>query len=322
MQVLAMACLLCNVPLVVSLHTDVGQIANRDEGFSPWSGRLGRIHTKISIFFVLFGYQIWSWTGANFFAVSGQSKKILQEAGVSASKVYPEVWGPMVDRKLFCIDKPAAEVKKARENLTFGITDAYLMVYVGRVTAEKDVQFLIDALERAPKRVVLGIIGAGSMCAELSKLHGKERRIHCTGEFVNREQVALYMRAADLCVSASTMETVGFTAMEALSCGTPMLAANAQGFALHLSHGENARLWTPQDEVGFDRELAAMMETKLEGHWSRQALRDSMACASVELCTQRALRAYESVQPASVRILRLILSVVLFIVNYSVLWIF
>merc|ERR1711920_88288 len=99
----------------------------------------------------------------------------------------------------------------------------------------------------------------GSMVPELKKLHGKEHRIHCTGEIRNREQVALALRAADCCVSASTMETIGFTAMEAISCGTPMLAANAQGFAEHLSHGVNARLFTPNDEESFDRELDTLM---------------------------------------------------------------
>ena len=29
-------------------------------------------------------------------------------------------------------------------------------------------------------------------------------------------------------------------AMESISCGTPMLAANAQGFAMYLTHGVNA----------------------------------------------------------------------------------
>ena len=35
-------------------------------------------------------------------------------------------------------------------------------------------------------------------------------------------------------------------AMEALSCGTPMLAANAQGYAMYLSHGVNASLQAKQ----------------------------------------------------------------------------
>merc|ERR1712186_277512 len=116
--------------------------------------------------------------------------------------------------------------------------------------------FLVDALDRAPKNVVLALIGPGSLTDELKKSHGPERRLYCTGQFQSREEVALILRAANCGVSASTMETVGFNALETLSCGTPFLAARAQGFALHPQHGVNARLWTPYDAESFDRELA------------------------------------------------------------------
>merc|ERR1712039_683859 len=97
--------------------------------------------------------------------------------------------------------------------------------------------------------------------------------------------------------------------MEALSCGTPMLAANAQGFALHLSHEKNARLFTPNDEESFDKELAIAVSTKLEGKWSREVLRESMACASVEKCTDVAIECYKhSSGEANYYIVRLFLS--------------
>lgn len=298
MQVLATACLFCDVPYVISMHTDVGQIAQRDTVFSSLGGALGSWQRFGNMFFIYLGYRNWERAGATFFCVSDQARRILRDAAVPEERVAPELWGPMVDGSIFRIDLPEASIREKRESLTFGIKDAFLMVYVGRITAEKDVQFLVDAMDRAPCNVVLGLIGAGSLCSELSKLHGRERRIHCTGECLPREQVALCIRAADCCVSASTMETVGFTAMEALSCGTPMLAANAQGFALHLSHGVNARLWTPHDAGSFDRELAALMATKPEGEWSREALRASTASASLEACTNRALRTYQCAKHA------------------------
>merc|ERR1712203_862464 len=160
--------------------------------------------------------------------------------------------------------------------------------------------------KRAPKRVILALVGAGSMADGLKQKHGVDNQLHCTAQFVGRREVALAMRAADCAVSASTMETVGFTAMEALSCGTPMIAANAQGFAEHLTHGENARLYTPHDEASFDRELAFMLENKPEGAWSRESLRASMELASVEKCTAVALSVYEAAGKMNRRYLRLI----------------
>mmetsp|Transcript_36447 Transcript_36447/g.100382 ORF Transcript_36447/g.100382 Transcript_36447/m.100382 type:complete len:446 (-) Transcript_36447:64-1401(-) len=318
LQVVALACLFCDVPLVVSVHTDVGQIAARDQGFSALGGILGRVHARIAVFCVYWGYRNWAISGLTYFGVSAQSKAILENASVRKVRVADELWGPMVDRKLFCIDQPQDKVEATRKKLTFGIPDAFLMVYVGRVTAEKDIQFLVDALDRSPKRVVLCLVGPGSLANELSELHGPERRLHCTAELVDRENVALAMRAADCCVSASTMETVGFTAMEAISCGTPMLAADAQGFALHLSHNVNARLWKPLDSASFDKELATLMATDRTGSWSREALRASMEMASVDLCTDRALRVYKRTGHANLRLVRILLSLFNFILNWLV----
>eukprot|EP00931_Biecheleriopsis_adriatica_P118701 TRINITY_DN94044_c0_g1_i1.p1 TRINITY_DN94044_c0_g1~~TRINITY_DN94044_c0_g1_i1.p1 ORF type:complete len:441 (-),score=81.75 TRINITY_DN94044_c0_g1_i1:80-1402(-) len=312
MQVLATACIICNVPLAISMHTDVAQIAARDYGFSWIGGYIGRIHAWISVRFVHWGYRNWALAGGTYFPVSQQSNVILRNAGVSEKRVSSVQWGPMVDRHEFRIDLPEDKLAATREKLTFGLPGAYLMVYVGRVTAEKDVQFLVDALKRAPKHVVLALIGPGSMTAELKKISGPQHRLYCNGELVGREEVALSLRAADLHVSASTMETVGFTAMEAISCGTPMLAANAQGFAMYLSHGVNAQLFTPGDAESFDKELATAMSTK----WSRQELRSTMEKASIEACTDRAMEAYAQCLPPKAWLMRMACTAVLFTLNW------
>lgn len=320
LQVLATSCAVMDTPLVISMHTDVAQIAERDDGFSALFGKstLGRMLTATVVFFLSWGYRNWGMSGALLFCVSEHAQSMVRRAGVKEERVAPEIWGPMVDRWTFRIDLPEDEVKAAREKMTFGIPDAYLLVYVGRVTAEKDIQFLVDALARAPKRVVLALVGPGSMCAELSKLHGPEHRLYCTGECVSREGVAIAFRAADCHVSASTMETIGLTAMEALSCGTPMLAANAQGFAEHLQHGVNARHFVPHDEASFDKELVEMMATERKGNWSPEALRASMEIASVDACTDRCLQAYGRVHKMNHRLIRTCLAVFVLYLN----WIF
>eukprot|EP00930_Biecheleria_cincta_P097061 TRINITY_DN88797_c0_g1_i1.p1 TRINITY_DN88797_c0_g1~~TRINITY_DN88797_c0_g1_i1.p1 ORF type:complete len:478 (-),score=66.70 TRINITY_DN88797_c0_g1_i1:342-1706(-) len=331
LQILAFACLICDVPLVVSMHTDVSQIAVRDAAFSSafGAGVIGRIHSYAAARCANWGYRNWSHTGAYYLAVSNHAKKCLRDAGVRDSKVAPECWGPMVDRSIFTLDLPKDRVAAAREDLSFGLKDVFVMSYVGRVTAEKDIQFLVDghrrALQRAKngggRQTVLVLIGPGSMIPELKKLHGKEHLIHCTGEFVQRDELAIKLRACDCCVSASTMETVGFTAMEALSCGVPFLAARAQGFAEHLSHGVNARLWTPHDEESFDKELAELMATPRTDNWSPEALRESIKSASVSCCTDRALRAYLFAKPANMRLLRLGFALFISMLQWSFKWV-
>lgn len=315
MQVMAAACAFCNVPLLISLHTDVAQIAARDENFSSLNGLLGQMHTWFSVRMVYWGYRNWALSGATYFPVSKQSLVILRNAGVAEQRIAPVIWGPMVDRETFRIDLPEEQVQAVRKRLTFGAEKAYLWVYVGRVTAEKDIQFLVDAHKRAPKHVYLALIGPGSMVPELKQFHGPEHRLYCTGDMASREEVALCFRAADLHVSASTMETVGFTAMEALSCGTPMLAANAQGYAMYLSHGVNARLFTPGSSSSFDEELAKIMETKREGDWSPESIRATMAMASIDACTDRAFQAYLTSPATDWRVVRLLITMFYVVLN-------
>jgi len=317
MQVLATACMICGVPLVISMHTDVAAIAASDKHFSNLgSGCIGRLHAKAGVFFTYWGYRNWAIAGATYFCVSRQARAIMDTAGVRSTRVADGLWGPMVDREIFRIDIPADKVEEERQRLSFGIEDAFLMVYVGRVTAEKDVGFLVKALQRAPRRCILALVGPGSLVQELAQMHGPQHRLHCEGTFVGREQVALALRAADCCVSASTMETIGFLAMEAISCGTPMLAANAQGFAEHLSHGVNSRLFTPKDEESFDRELETLMTTSRTGCWTREHLRESMATASLEACTVRVTRAYKSAWLGQYLPLRYFLTTFLFALQW------
>jgi len=326
LQVLATACIWCGVPLVISMHTDVIQITAADQSFSDKAGRsssalaamVQNMHKYITCVCTHWGYRNWALANAFFFPVSAHARSMLRTAGVGDVAIAPDTWGPMVDSEQFRPDLPKDAVAEARRELTFGIPGAYLLVYCGRVTAEKDIQFLVDSLARHPKNVVLALVGPGSMCEQLKPLHGKDHRVHCTGEFVSRDKVALYMCAADCCVSASTMETVGFTAMEALSSGTPFLAANAQGFAEHLKHGSNARLWTPHDKASFDRELSAMMATSRTGNWSPEALRASMSTASVEACTDRAVGAYLHARHRGWHSLRLASAVFFFFLNWMV----
>ena len=80
MQVLAAACLACDVPLIVSMHTDVVTIADRDPGFSSLGGKLGRLHARIACAFVNWSYRIWTLAAVKYFCVSKQAQKMLSDA--------------------------------------------------------------------------------------------------------------------------------------------------------------------------------------------------------------------------------------------------
>jgi len=104
MQVLATACMICGVPLVISMHTDVAAIAASDKHFSNLgSGCIGRLHAKAGVFFTYWGYRNWAIAGATYFCVSRQARAIMDTAGVRSTRVADGLWGPMVDREIFRI---------------------------------------------------------------------------------------------------------------------------------------------------------------------------------------------------------------------------
>lgn len=50
-------------------------------------------------------------------------------------------------------------------------------------------------------------------------------------------------------------------AMESISCGTPMLAANAQGFAMYLTHGVNAIQLQSRQQAAFQISIQVQVKS-------------------------------------------------------------
>lgn len=113
--------------------------------------------------------------------------------------------------------------------------DKPLLLYVGRVALEKNIDFLINAipgiLQRHPEAI---LVIAGEGPAE-GHLH---RRVHAMGlkdsirfvGYMRRDgNLQDAYRAADLFVFASRTETQGLVLIEALALGTPVVALGAMG---------------------------------------------------------------------------------------------
>merc|ERR1719424_239816 len=279
MVMVGCACLMVDIPLVMSVHTDIRASAATTTAIA---GNISDFGLVLSWIF-----------GGTFFPVSGVAQGVLERAGVGGTDGLTR-WGPMVDTDIFRIDKDAAKVAEERKRLTYGKPDRFLVTYVGRFSLEKEVGFIIDAVRRAPDNVTLALIGDGPLGPEFAKV-AKELapKVFCVPKFVGREEVAIAMAASDLGVSASRMETTGFCAIEAIACGTPFLAADAMGFHEHLHPGRNARLWAPGDPADFDKALLKFVEDKqANSHWDKKSLSDSVKNAHLPDCTDRALEAY------------------------------
>ena len=105
--------------------------------------------------------------------------------------------------------------------------DERTVVYVGKVSAEKGVHLLLEALRRVDARAV--VVGFGPAREELERAAGG--RILFTGPLEHRHLAHLWP-LADVSVTPSIFpEAFGMVAAEAAACGSPPLVARHSGLA-------------------------------------------------------------------------------------------
>ena len=105
--------------------------------------------------------------------------------------------------------------------------DGPMVVYVGKLSAEKGVQLLLDALRRVEARAV--VVGFGPAREELER--AADERVLFTGPLEHRHLAHLWP-LADVSVTPSVFpEAFGMVAAEAAACGSPPLVARHSGLA-------------------------------------------------------------------------------------------
>ncbi len=137
-------------------------------------------------------------------------------------------------------DTPARQAARAALDLP---ADAPLLLTAARLTPWKGVQHLIPALRAVPD-VRLLVAGSGDMLPELRALaaaHEVAERVDFLGN-VPREQMPLYLRAADYLALYSGYEGLSHTLLEALREGTPVIASDKGGNPEVVQHGVNGLL--------------------------------------------------------------------------------
>lgn len=117
------------------------------------------------------------------------------------------------------------DIEKLRQSLHIE-KDQLMILSLSRISYEKNIQALVYGLPQIIKaypNARMVIVGKGPYLEELQELITTldlSEYVQFTGEVAN-DDVALYYKAADFFVSASTSETQGLTYTEAMAAGTP-----------------------------------------------------------------------------------------------------
>lgn len=158
-----------------------------------------------------------------------------------------------VDAGLF---HPAADRDRLRQDL--GV-DGVVLLSVGNLIELKGHHLAIEALRELPGDTRLLIAGKGPMEGELRALAraaGVEGRVRFEGLLDRAELVKRYA-AADLLVLASSREGMPNVVLEAMACGTPVIASNVGGIPELVDAGVG-RLLERRDAASIARAVAAL----------------------------------------------------------------
>ncbi len=186
-----------------------------------------------------------------------------------------------------------------RQTLKIG-DDETVLLYVGRIVREKNLEFLMRALapilRQSSTRTRLVLVGIGDdfeTMRETAHSLGIADRTVFTGH-VAPEEMPNFYAAANLFVFASRTETQGVSIAEALAAGLPCVVVGAMGAAESVENGVNG-LVVPPREIAFREAVSSLLsDPKRRAEMSRKA-RELSSSSSQNLSVDSLLMLYFSV---------------------------
>lgn len=187
-----------------------------------------------------------------------------------------------------------------------GAGDGGYAVFVGRLSAEKGVQTLLDAWRALPD-VRLKVVGDGPLRAQLEAQADQQKlNVEFTGR-LERSQVAHLVGAASCAIVPSQwFEGFPMVVVEAFACGTPVVASRLGSLAEIVREGMTGRLFTPGDSQALAAAVRAMFQAPDALKQMRRHARDEFdarysAAASFQRLTEIYQRASHTLQCAAPR---------------------
>jgi glycosyltransferase involved in cell wall biosynthesis len=167
------------------------------------------------------------------------------------------VWARGVDTATF-----APAPRSAGAASRSGFPDAVQLLYVGRLTPEKDLPLLFRAYRkvaatRPPGVVHLVLTGDGSYSR---RMQGEAPPgVTFTGHLEGSALSAAYS-AADVFVFPSRVETLGNVVLEAMASGLPVIGVDQGGTLENLRHGVNGLLCPAGDVDRFAEAIGRLLD--------------------------------------------------------------
>ncbi len=160
---------------------------------------------------------------------------------------------------------------KSRQEIAFP-DDIFLITYVGKLEERKGLDILLRAIQLVDNPAIQAVIVGGPPSrkpflsrAELSREpfqefiamideYGLEKQITFTGG-KPQNQLAAYYSAGDVTVIPSPYEPFGIPAMEALACGSSVIASRISGFTTTVQENHVGTFFEPHNAEGLAEKI-------------------------------------------------------------------
>ena len=162
------------------------------------------------------------------------------------------LWQRGVDTETF---KPEFRNQKMRHKLLGKYSDKNsLLIYVGRLSAEKQIERIKPVLEEIPD-ACLALVGDGPYRNQLEKIF-ENTQTNFIG-YLSGEELASAYASGDIFLFPSSTETLGLVLLEAMAAGCPVIGANKGGIPDIINDGVNGCLYDPD---GVDQGKSSLIE--------------------------------------------------------------
>jgi 1,2-diacylglycerol 3-alpha-glucosyltransferase len=187
------------------------------------------------------------------------------------------------------------KIKKIKENFSINDND-FIILFVGRMGIEKNVDFLIDAHKRIVKKyphAKLMLVGSGPD-EEKFKNRVKKLKLEDSVIFTGKvpyEDVPNYYGCSDIFVTASTTETQGLTVIEAMAASLPVLCINDESFNQVVVNDLNGYLF--ESKIGLYNAVDKIIDNEEKIKELSVGARNTAKMHSSKYYAERVLDVYE-----------------------------